>query len=153
MRPNWSTYFIELAHKAAERSTCPRRHVGAIIVKDNNVLSTGYNGSLPGESHCDDVGCLIGESGGCIRTVHAEQNAISRTSRLQRSSSTLFCTDFPCLSCGTLICRAGIVEVVYDREYRTVQQPVMELFSYHGIVCRKYASEETHSTHGSAAYA
>ena len=77
MRKDWNSYFMGIAHQAATRSTCQRKHVGAVIVRDRTVLSTGYNGSLRGMPHCEDVGCIV-EDGHCITTVHAEANAINR---------------------------------------------------------------------------
>src|SRR5712692_10370156 len=75
MRAGWNEYFMGIAHQAATRSTCPRKHVGAVIVRDRTVLSTGYNGSIRGLPHCEEVGCVM-EDGHCVTTVHAEANAI-----------------------------------------------------------------------------
>jgi dCMP deaminase len=80
VRPGWDEYFLKLAMLASERATCPRMHCGCVIVKDRYVLSTGYNGSLPGASHCEDVGCLVVDDH-CVRTNHAEINAISQAAR------------------------------------------------------------------------
>ena len=79
-RPDWDTYFLKLAMLASERATCPRMHCGCVLVKDNHVLSTGYNGSLPGTPHCYDVGCLVVDNH-CVRTNHAEINAICQAAR------------------------------------------------------------------------
>src|SRR5437899_12334318 len=75
MRAGWNEYFMGIAHQAATRSTCPRKHVGAVIVRDRTVLSTGYNGSIRGLPHCDEIGCVRGD-GHCLSTVHAEADAI-----------------------------------------------------------------------------
>src|SRR5712664_4875278 len=80
MRAGWNDYFMGIAHQAATRSTCPRKHVGAVIVRDRTVLSTGYNGSIRGLPHCDEIGCVI-EDGHCITTVHAEANAILQSAK------------------------------------------------------------------------
>ncbi len=79
-RPNWDQYFLSIAEKVASRSTCPRASVGAVIVRDNRILSTGYNGSLPSEPHCTEVGCLMINSH-CERTIHAETNAVVQAAR------------------------------------------------------------------------
>ena len=80
MRADWNTYFMGIAHQAATRATCPRKHVGAVIVRDRTVLSTGYNGSIRGLAHCEDVGCVM-EDGHCVTTVHAEANAILQAAK------------------------------------------------------------------------
>ncbi len=138
-RPSWDQYFIEMAHHVAKRSTCPRRHVGAVIVKQKQVLTTGYNGSLPGQGHCTDVGCLIASVGaGCTRTVHAEVNAICQAARhgVSLSGSTIYVTTSPCMSCFKPIVAAGIIEVVYDNEYR--EQEFLGFAQLAGMMVRKY---------------
>jgi dCMP deaminase len=130
-RESWDQYFIKLAHAAATRATCPRRHVGCILVRDNRVISTGYNGSEPGADHCDDAGCLIDSSGSCRRTQHAERNAIARAKSYMRAGSTIYITDFPCVSCARLISRSGIVQVVFDRDYISVKrQGITEAYTF-----------------------
>lgn len=110
----------EMAVIASKRSTCSRKRVGAIIALDGRVLSIGYAGSPAGTPHCTDVGCLIGPEGGCVRTVHAELNAIAFAAKqgISLNHSTLYCTDSPCLSCAKAIINAGIIAVRYIREYR-----------------------------------
>jgi dCMP deaminase len=109
-------YFLSIAREVATRSTCERRHVGAVIVKDRRILTTGYNGSPPGQPHCSDVGvgCLI-EDGRCIRTLHAEQNAIAQAALhgVSTKDSTLYSTCRPCHVCARMIVGAGIVRVVF----------------------------------------
>ena len=114
---------MEMAVAAAKRSTCLRRRVGAIIAKDGRVLSIGYAGSPSGEPHCIDEGCLIGPDGGCIRTVHAEANAILWAAKhgIRVNGTTMYCTDSPCLACARAIVNAGIAEVKYVREYRILE--------------------------------
>lgn len=110
---------MNLAVQAATRSTCPRKHVGAVIVRDKAVLATGYNGSLRGLPHCTDVGCLM-DNGHCVRTVHAEANAILQAARhgVRIEGSEIFVTASPCWDCFKLITNAGIVKVLYGEFYR-----------------------------------
>ncbi len=117
-RPSWDEYFMGIAFEVAKRSTCDRAHVGAIIVKDKRILTTGYNGSPTGLPHCDDVGHLMVD-GHCVRTLHAEQNAIIQAARYGISvlGSTIYVTHQPCLTCAKMIINAGIVRVVYAGEY------------------------------------
>ncbi len=125
-RPDLDTYFIEMAELVSSRSTCIRRKIGAIIVKDKQVLSTGYNGSPRGLPHCSDVGCLRDELGiasgtrhEICRAVHAEQNAIVQCARhgAPTKTSTLYVNINPCKICAKLIINAGISRVVYKGEY------------------------------------
>ncbi len=119
VRVSWEQYFMNLARQAATRSTCPRKHVGAVIVRDRNILSTGYNGSLRGAPHCDEAGCLM-ENGHCIRTVHAEANAIIQAARhgVRLDGAEIYVTASPCFSCFKLIVNAGITKVFYGEFYR-----------------------------------
>lgn len=113
-RPSWDEYFLSIAREVATRSTCLRRHVGAVIVRDRRILCSGYNGSPPGQSHCTDVGCLL-EDGRCIRTLHAEQNAIAQAALhgVSTRDATLYGTCRPCHVCARMIVGAGIVRVVF----------------------------------------
>jgi len=117
-RPSWNEYFMNIAHEVANRSTCERAQVGAVIVKDKRILTTGYNGSPRGLPHCTEVGCLM-ENGHCIRTLHAEQNAIIQAALhgVTTSGATIYVTHQPCFLCAKTIINAGINEIVYDREY------------------------------------
>jgi len=110
---------MNLAVQAAARSTCPRKAVGAVIVRDKAVLATGYNGSLRGLAHCTDVGCLM-ENGHCVRTVHAEANAILQAARngVRIEGADIYATASPCWSCFKLIANAGIRRVFYGDFYR-----------------------------------
>jgi dCMP deaminase len=118
-RVSWERYFMNLAAQAATRSTCPRKHVGAIIVRDKTVLSTGYNGSIRGAPHCTEVGCLM-ENSHCVRTVHAEANALVQAAchgiRLQ--DAQIYVTASPCFNCFKLIVNAGIRTVYFGEFYR-----------------------------------
>ncbi len=117
-RPSWDEYFMEITFQVAKRSTCPRAAVGAVIVRDKRILTTGYNGSPRGQSHCTEVGCLM-VNDHCVRTLHAEQNAIIQGALhgVDVSRSTLYVTHQPCLSCAKMIINAGIERVVYGGDY------------------------------------
>ena len=118
-RVDWHTYFMYIARQAATRSTCDRKHVGAVIVRDKTILSTGYNGSIRGMPHCDDVGHQM-ESGHCVATVHAEANAIIQAAKngVRIDGGELYTTASPCWSCFKLIANGGIVRVYYGEFYR-----------------------------------
>lgn len=117
MRKSWNEYFLDIADVVATRSTCPRAHVGCVVVRDNRILVTGYNGSLPGCPHCDEVGCLVLHNH-CKRTVHAEANAIYQSSRhgIPLVGTTLYCTLAPCSECEKIIASVGIKHVVVKGE-------------------------------------
>lgn len=117
-RPSWHEYFIEMARLAATRATCPRRRVGAVLTRHNQILATGYNGAVRGAEHCDEVGCLMVD-GHCVRTVHAEANAIIQcaVNGVVSSGSTLYCTDFPCINCAKTIVQAGVERIIYLADY------------------------------------
>jgi dCMP deaminase len=117
-RPSWDQYFINVATVAATRSTCPRKSVGAVIVKDKRVLSTGYNGSVPTQPHCIDVGCDI-QNNHCVRTIHAEVNCILQAAKYGTSieGATLYVTAQPCQNCAKLAAGAGIKRIVYSEDY------------------------------------
>lgn len=118
-RPGWHEFFMDIAYQMATRSTCDRKHVGAVIVRDKMVLSAGYNGSARGAPHCDDEGHLM-EDGHCVRTVHAEMNAIASAARsgVNIGGSTLFVTASPCWNCFKTCVNAGIHTIIFDEFYR-----------------------------------
>ncbi len=118
-RVSWERYFMNLALQAATRSTCPRKHVGAVIVRDKTILSTGYNGSIRGAPHCDEAGCLM-ENGHCVRTVHAEANALVAAARhgIRLEDAEIYVTASPCFNCFKLIANAGIRTVYFGEFYR-----------------------------------
>ncbi len=118
-RPTWNEYFMNIAHEVAKRSTCERAQVGAVIVRDKRILTTGYNGSPRGLSHCSEVGCLM-DNGHCVRTLHAEQNAIIQAALhgVITEGAIIYVTHQPCFICAKTIINAGISEIVYDKEYR-----------------------------------
>jgi len=117
-RPSWDSYFMDIAFQVARRSTCPRASVGAVVVRDKRILTTGYNGSPRGLPHCTEAGCLI-INGHCVRALHAEQNAIIQGALhgVDVSHSILYVTHQPCLSCAKMIINAGIGRVVYSGDY------------------------------------
>ena len=118
MRPNWDTYFLKIAHVVAERSTCDRAHVGAVIVKDKRILTTGFNGSPSGLPHCDESGHLMVD-GHCLRTIHAESNAIIQAALHGVSTKDAICyvTHFPCVNCAKMLINAGVKTIIFDQEY------------------------------------
>ena len=118
-RVDWHTYFMNIARQAATRATCERKHVGAVIVRDRTILSTGYNGSIRGMPHCDDVGHMI-ENDHCVATVHAEANAIIQAAKngVRIDGSEIYTTASPCWNCFKLIANAGIGSIYYGEFYR-----------------------------------
>jgi dCMP deaminase len=143
VRPSWDEYFMRIAHEVATRSTCPRLAVGAVIVRDKRILTTGYNGSPSGMPHCDEVGCLIRVVDGresCQRTLHAEQNAIIQAAYhgVQITGASIYSTHQPCLMCVKMIMNAGIEEVHYAGGY---PDPLaMELATEGGLAMVRFAS-------------
>jgi dCMP deaminase len=118
MRASWHQYFMRIAQEVAGRATCDRLRVGAVIVRDNRILTTGYNGSLPDTPHCDEVGHLM-KDGHCVRTVHAEANAVLQAARfgIPLEGATCYCTFKPCLSCLKILLGAGVKRIVYAEVY------------------------------------
>lgn len=119
MRATWDQYFMNIAREVATRATCDRKHVGVVIVRDKMILSTGYNGSIRGLPHCDDVGHMM-EDGHCIRTAHAESNAIVQAARAgtRIEGASIYVTASPCWPCFKLIANAGITRTVFGEFYR-----------------------------------
>ena len=119
-RPNWDQYFNSFAVAASKRGTCDRKHVGAVIVVDKQVVSTGYNGSVAGLPHCDDVGHDMVE-GHCVRTIHAEMNALAQAARrgTRVQGSTIYTTASPCWDCFRVMANAGIERFIYQEPYRS----------------------------------
>lgn len=117
-RPNWDEYFLKLAMLASERATCPRMHCGCVLVKNKNVIATGYNGSIPGDDHCDEVGCLIVDNH-CVRTVHAEMNALVQAAKRGHAveEATAYVTNMPCSTCAKALIAAGVKRVVVFSDY------------------------------------
>lgn len=119
-RPSWDDYFMAIARIVATRSSCDRLQAGAVLVKNNRIIATGYNGSPPRLPHCDDVGHLL-EEGHCVRTVHAEHNVLLQAAVLGSMStkgSTMFTKYSPCIHCSKYIAVCGIERVVVGKIYR-----------------------------------
>lgn len=125
-RPDWDTYFMDMAKLAARRSSCLRRAVGAVLVKDRRLLATGYNGVPSGVTHCDVTGCLrdrlqvpSGERHELCRGLHAEQNAIIQAAfhGVSIRDAVLYCTNLPCIICAKMLINAGVRRVVYIEGY------------------------------------
>lgn len=125
-RISWNEYFKQFAYLSAERSSCLRRKVGAVLVKENHILSTGYNGAPSGIAHCFEVGCLreqlnvpSGEKHELCRGLHAEQNAIIQAAKhgVSISGATLYCTTHPCIICTKMLINAGIKRIYYSEGY------------------------------------
>ncbi|TYB31938.1 MAG: cytidine deaminase [Candidatus Mcinerneyibacterium aminivorans] len=125
-RPDWDNYFFNITKLVAQRSTCLRRSVGALLVKNKRILATGYNGAPSGLEHCIDVGCMrqelnipSGEKQEICRGTHAEQNALMQAAKFGISveGSSVYVTHFPCITCSKLLINAGISEVKYINDY------------------------------------
>lgn len=118
-KPSWDHYFMNIAKAVATRSTCNRKHVGAVIVRDRRMLATGYNGSVRGLPHCDDVGHMMVD-GHCVRTIHAEANAVIQAAMhgIRIEGSGIYVTASPCWNCFKMIANAGIKRIVFGEFYR-----------------------------------
>ncbi|MGQ9495997.1 MAG: deoxycytidylate deaminase [Thermoanaerobaculaceae bacterium] len=119
MRLSWDRYFMNLAREAASRSTCPRKSVGAVLVRDKAVLATGYNGSIRGLAHCTEEGCML-VNDHCVRTVHAEANALIQAARhgVRIEGADCYVTASPCWECFKLLANAGVKRIVFGEFYR-----------------------------------
>ncbi len=148
-RPTWDEYFMEITRLVARRSTCLRRQVGAVLVKDKNILATGYNGAPSGVAHCLEVGCLrekmqvpSGERHELCRGLHAEQNAIIQAAKhgTNIDGAILYSTTMPCIICTKMIINAGISRIVYEEGYS--DQLASEMISESGVLVEKFAGRE-----------
>jgi len=144
-RPTPDQYFMEMAHLASQRSTCLRRKVGAVIVADKRILTTGYNGAPKGLPHCEETGCIrqqqnvpSGQRHELCRGVHAEQNAIIQAAVFGVSvkGATIYITNYPCSVCAKLLLNAGISEVIYDGDY--ADDLAIELLGQGEIMVRNF---------------
>ncbi len=138
MRKSWDTYFMQITEIVASRSTCDRAFVGcALVNKDHRIVSTGYNGSVAGNPHCDDVGHTM-RDGHCIATIHAEMNALLYCAKegIPTKDTICYVTHFPCLNCTKALIQAGIREVVYKNAYR-VDDYAVSLFEKNNITLRQ----------------
>src|SRR5579864_4393712 len=118
-RPSWDEYFMNIARAVASRSTCSRRAVGAVVVKEKRILATGYNGAPAGLRHCNHDGDADLRDGHCARSTHAEQNAIVQAAKYGTpiDGAALYCTAQPCLTCAKLLVNAGVRRVVFEGDY------------------------------------
>ncbi len=137
-RPDWDEYFLKLAMLASERATCPRMHCGCVLVKNKNVIATGYNGSIPGDDHCDQVGCLIVDNH-CVRTVHAEMNALVQAAKRGHAvdGATAYVTNMPCTTCAKALIAAGVKRVVVFSDFHDTL--AIDFFIKGGVTIDKHA--------------
>ncbi|MDR2253528.1 MAG: cytidine/deoxycytidylate deaminase family protein [Bifidobacteriaceae bacterium] len=150
-RPSWDEYFVQLVPLVAGRATCDRGRSGAIVVRDHRIICSGYVGSPPGLEHCDQAGHLwrkVVEDDGslrthCVRTVHAEQNALAQAARygLPLAGTTCYCTMEPCATCAMLLISAGVERVVALRRYHAAQQS-RDLFAGAGVTLEVWHDED-----------
>lgn len=153
MRKDWDTYFLDIAYMASTRSQCPRRHVGAVLVRGKKLLGTAYNGAPMGAPDCSEAGCMIveefemageGEEAGrlvkkqrCVRTIHAEQNLLLFTDLHDREGATVYVTDQPCWTCANMLANSGVKEIVYHRPYAKDSGKVERLMAQLNIRFRR----------------
>ncbi|MGM8364641.1 ComE operon protein 2 [Virgibacillus sp. W0181] len=143
-RISWGQYFMAQSYLAALRSTCTRLNVGAIIVRDNRIIASGYNGSVSDGTHCIDHGCYMVD-GHCVRTVHAEANALLQCARFGVSTekTDIYVTHYPCLQCCKMIIQSGVSNVFYAVDYRNHDYAI-DLFKEAGIHTQKVELEDVH---------
>ncbi|CAM3385309.1 MULTISPECIES: deoxycytidylate deaminase [Paenibacillus] len=156
-RKDWDTYFMDIAYMVSTRSQCSRRHVGAVLVQGKKLLGTAYNGAPMGVPDCSEAGCMIAEDyelvvqdgketvvkkQRCIRTIHAEQNLLLFTDRIDREGSTVYVTDEPCWTCANMLANSGIVEVVFHRPYPKDTEKVSNMMKQKGIMFRQLSGYE-----------
>ncbi len=148
-RLTWNAYFMQIASLVAQRSTCIRRKVGAVIVRDKHILTTGYNGAPKGLPHCTDIGCLreqlgipSGERVEICRGIHAEQNALVQAARFGVSleGGVLYCTTQPCVTCSKLLINAGISKIFYLEAY--ADKMGEEMLATAGVELLQYSPKE-----------
>ncbi|WP_025691575.1 deoxycytidylate deaminase [Paenibacillus zanthoxyli] len=156
-RKDWDTYFMDIAFMVSTRSRCPRRHVGAVLVQGKKLLGTAYNGAPMGVPDCSEAGCMISEQyelevvdgaetmvkkQRCIRTIHAEQNLLLFTDRIDREGSTVYVTDEPCWTCANMLANSGVAEIVYHRSYPKDTEKVRSMMATKGIQFRRLEGYE-----------
>jgi dCMP deaminase len=147
-RPSWDEYFLNMSRLIAARSTCLRRSVGAVLVREKRILATGYNGAPAGLPHCEEVGCrrqelgiASGERQELCRGLHAEQNAIIQGALhgVSVRGSILYCTTQPCVICAKMLINAGVVRIVYEGEY--ADELAREMLLEAGVALERFAGE------------
>ncbi|MHA0855742.1 deoxycytidylate deaminase [Paenibacillus sp. CMAA1364] len=154
-RKDWDTYFMDIAYMVSTRSRCERRHVGAVLVQGKKLLGTAYNGAPMGMPDCSEAGCMIAEDLSlvlvddqetmvkkqrCIRTIHAEQNLLLFTDRVDREGSTVYVTDEPCWTCANMLANSGVSEIVYHRPYTKDTDKVTLMMNTKKITFRQIQS-------------
>ncbi|HEY8297081.1 MAG TPA: cytidine/deoxycytidylate deaminase family protein [Candidatus Baltobacteraceae bacterium] len=141
MRPGWDEYFMQIARTVATRATCPRASVGAVLVRDHRILTTGYNGAPRGVAHCAEVGCTLA-SEHCVRATHAEANAVVQAALhgITLANSIAYCTHQPCVNCSKLLISAGVVKIVYEAAY--IDPIAQELLAEAGVALAQFAALE-----------
>jgi dCMP deaminase len=148
-RPSWDEYFMKLTREVSTRTTCLRRAVGAIIVKDNRILTTGYNGVPTGMRYCGEVGCLrdqlgvpSGQRQEICRGLHAEQNAIIQAARygIDIRGAKIYLTTQPCITCAKMLINVGITEIIYENSYP--DELATAMLDEAGITHRQFAAPE-----------
>ncbi len=150
-RLSWDQYFLNITRQVAERSTCTRAKVGAVIARERSILASGYNGAPSGLPHCTEVGCLVYQSQtpdgqleeNCYRTIHAEINAIAQAAKngVSIRDADIYVTHTPCIHCLKVLINTGIKRIFYDRAYKL--ETVRELLGASDVQLHKIASEET----------
>ncbi|UHA74220.1 deoxycytidylate deaminase [Paenibacillus sp. 481] len=151
-RKDWDTYFMDIAYMVSTRSRCSRRHVGAVLVQGKKLLGTAYNGAPMGVSDCSEAGCMIAEQyelvivngveqmvkkQRCIRTIHAEQNLLLFTDRIDREGASVYVTDQPCWTCANMLANSGVVEIVFHRPYLKDTDKVTAMMGQKGVIFRQ----------------
>lgn len=141
-RLSWEQYFMAQAHLIALRSTCTRLKVGAVLVRDNRIIASGYNGSISKAAHCTDEGCYVVDNH-CIRTIHAEINALLQCAKFGVScaGAELYVTHFPCVHCTKAIIQSGVKAVYYAQDYKNHEYAI-ELLDHAGILVKQVELEE-----------
>ena len=129
-----TTYFMQIAKLTAQRGTCPRKMVGAVAVKDNRIIMSGYNGSISGGAHCEDVGCIIHDNH-CIRVIHSEMNIICECAKagISLNNATIYCTLEPCYNCLIALIAAGVSTIIYQDSYKDIRTN-LELYNFIKVI-------------------
>ena len=148
-RVSWDEYFMNIARVVSTRATCDRKHVGAVLVRDKTILSTGYNGSIRGLPHCSEEGHLM-EDGHCVRTIHAEANAVIQAARngVRIDGATIYVTASPCWGCFKMIANAGCTRIVFGEFYR--DDRIFRFATQLGIELAPLEAAKTEATAGAA---
>jgi len=144
-RPSWDEYFLQIADLVSTRSTCDRLHVGAILVRNRMIVSSGYNGAPRKTQQCDEVGCRI-VNDHCVRTVHAEVNSVIQAAfhGISTEGTTLYTKYFPCEHCVKVLINAGVKEIVYSKEYENSDQTfTRKMLKEAGVTLRQWPAKKS----------